>query len=124
EGVLGPYKGEFRADFLEKLLRAQKEIQKTQPSTNLINYQELVAIQVIWYRDNLFTNNVSEIYQRVYGKTIDLNAGNEGLLKEKDLLKKSCDNNPEDFELINKLLEIQKTKTILMNTRGLHNVLE
>lgn len=124
EGVLGPYTGSFRAEFLEKLLVAQKDIQKTQPNTILINYQELVAIQVIWYRDNLFTNNVAEIYYKVYGKNIDLNTGSDGLLQEKALLKSSCENHPQDFDLINKLLEIQKTKTILMNTRGLHNVLE
>lgn len=124
EGTLGPYKGTFRAEFLEKLLLAQKEIQKTQPSTILINYQELVAIQVIWYRDNLFTNNVAEIYHRVYGKNLDLGTETEGLIQEKELLKKSCSDNVQDFDLINKLLEIQKTKTILMNTRGLHNVLE
>lgn len=124
EGILGPYTAKFRAEVLETLLRAQKEIQKEQPDTLLINYQELVAIQVIWYRDNLFTNNVADIYRKVYGKSIDIDAGNEGLLHEKKLLKSTCSKNTEDFNLINSLLEIQKTKTILMNSRGLHNVLE
>lgn len=124
EGALGPYTGAFRAEVLETLLRAQKEIQQYQGETTLINYQELVAIQVIWYRDNLFNNSVSDIYQRVFGKKIELVTGNEGLLKEKELLKDACKKHPEDFERINKLLDIQKTKTILMNNRGLHTVLE
>jgi len=124
EGTLGPYTGVFRAQFLEQLLKAQKEIQATQPETSLINYQELVAIQVIWYRDNLFNNSVADIYHRVYGKKINLKTGNEGLIKEKELLKEACKGHPEDFDRINKLLEIQKTKTILMNNRGLHSVIE
>jgi DNA sulfur modification protein DndC len=124
EGTLGPYTGLFRAHFLEQLLIAQKEIQSLQPETSLINYQELVAIQVIWFRDNLFNNSVADIYHRVYGKKINLNTGNQGLVKEKELLKEACKEHPEDFDRINKLLEIQKTKTILMNNRGLHTVIE
>lgn len=123
EGILGPYKGWYRAQVLEMLLNAQKEIQKEQPETTLINYQELVAIQVIWYRDNLFTNNVAEIYKNVYGKSIDIEVGNDGLVHEKKLLKSVC-KEEDDFDLINGLLDIQKTKMILMNNRGLHNVLE
>ena len=34
------------------------------PEMNLINYQELVAIQVLWHRDNIFNHNVSEIYNK------------------------------------------------------------
>ncbi len=124
EGVLGPYKPYFRAEILESLLKAQYEIQKEQPDIILINYQELVAIQVIWYRDNLFTNNVAEIYRKVYRKTIEIDAGNDNILYERKLLKMICSKTPEDFDLINNLLEIQKTKTILMNNRGVHSVLE
>ena len=124
EGALGPYMPSFRAEFLEKLFIAQKEIQKVQPEISLINYQELVAIQVTWYRDNIFNYKVAEIYQKVFGTEITLGAGDEGLIREKELLKDSCKDNPQDFELINKLLALQKTKTILMNNRGLQNVLE
>lgn len=123
EGILGPYKPEFRARFLEQLLIAQREIQKTQPDFDLINFQELVAIQVLWYRDNIFTKNVADIYNIVYGIKINLESYNEKFLKEKKLLKESC-KNQSDFDLINDLLSLQKSKTILMNNRGLQNDLE
>ena len=123
EGILGPYKPEFRSLFLEKLLIAQKEIQKTQPDFDLINFQELVAIQVLWYRDNIFNKNVADIYNKVYGVKINLEAYNEKFLKEKRLLKESC-SDESDFDLINELLSLQKSKTILMNNRGLQNDLE
>jgi DNA sulfur modification protein DndC len=123
EGILGPYKPDFRAEILEKLLVAQKEIHKTEPDIDLVNMQELVAIQVLWYRDNIFNKNVSDIYNRVYGVKIDFEEYNEKYLKEKKLLKEACSNSA-DFDLINELLSLQKSKTILMNNRGLQNDLE
>jgi DNA sulfur modification protein DndC len=123
-GFLGPYKPWFRAFFLENLFIAQKEIQQTQPNIALISYQELAAIQVTWYRDNIFNYNVADIYNKVFGTNIVLYVGDDNLVREKELLKESCKGNPEDFELINDLLALQKTKTILMNNRGLQNVLE
>jgi len=121
--ILGPYLPWYRAEFLEKLLVAQKEIQDEFKETeNLITYQELVGIQVIWYRDGLFKNKVSEIYQRVYGKEIQIES--EEIYKEKSILKEVCKENPKDFHLITELLDLQKTKTILMNNRGLQNDIE
>jgi len=123
EGVLGPYEKHVRAEILEMLLTAQREIHKTQPEIDLINVQELVAIQVLWYRDNFFTLNVSDIYNKVFGVRINLEDYNEKFLKEKKLLKESC-KDEKDFDLINELLSLQKSKTILMNNRGLQNDLE
>lgn len=123
EGV-GPYTPDVRAMFLEKLLKAQHEIQKTEPEMSLINYQELVAIQVTWYRDSLFQHKVSSIFNSIYGTKLSFENEDEKSLKEKDLLKNVCSERPKDFVLINDLLTLQKTKTILMNNRGLQNDLE
>ena len=125
KGGLGPYKPFYRAEFLEKLLTAQKEIQTGHPDMeNLISYQELVGIQVIWYRDGIFTFKVADIYQKVFGKKIHIEGENEQMIKEKEMLKEACNSSPNDFELINELLALQKTKTILMNNRGLQNDIE
>lgn len=123
EGSLGPYRPQFRADVLEKLLIAQKEIQLEDATLNLINYQELVAIQVLWYRDNMFTYSVADIYHRVMGNRIDI-AANDRVVREKALLKDVCQDTPEDFGLLNDLLTLQKSRTILMNNRGLQTDLE
>jgi len=124
EGALGPYKEWFRAHFLEKLFEAQKEIQKKHGDMNLITYQEMVAIQVSWFRDGFFKHNVADIYNKIYGTNITLQSSDEKLIKEQELLKKVCKEDPEDFELINELLTIQKSKIILMNNRGLQNDIE
>lgn len=121
---LGPYRPEIRALFLEKLLVAQHEIQKTQPEMTLISYQELVAIQVTWYRDSLFKHKVADIFNSIYGTKISFDHEDEKSLKEKELLRNVCQDKPKDFILISDLLTLQKTKTILMNNRGLQNDLE
>lgn len=124
EGMMGPYKPSFRAEFLEKLFKAQKEIQKKHPEMTLINYQEMVAIQISWFRDGIFNFNVADIYNRVFGTNITLESADEKLIKEKELLKEVCIKNPEDFQLLDELLAIQKSKIILMNNRGLQNDIE
>lgn len=124
DDVWGPYTAEFRADFLKRLLIAQKEIKESQPEMVLINYQELVAIQVLWYRDNIFKYTVADIYSSVFGYNLALTEVNEAIRREKQLLKSVCVDEPKDFDLLNDLLAIQKTKTILMNTRGLQNDFE
>lgn len=48
---IGPYLFEKRALLLEKLLEAQFLVQQDQSDMELITHQELVAIQLAWYRD-------------------------------------------------------------------------
>ena len=122
EGILGPYKPDFRAKFLRLLLEAQKEIQNEQKDIALISYQELCAIQVLWHRDNIFNHSVADVYNGIYSTSITF--GDAKVIKEKDTLKQFCKDNPEDFKLINELLVLQKNKILLMNSRGLQNDLE
>ncbi|MCK9403931.1 MAG: DNA phosphorothioation system sulfurtransferase DndC [Chitinophagaceae bacterium] len=112
EGV-GPYTHERRAFMLEKLLQAQKEIREQEPEMMLINYQELVAIQVTWHRDSNFKYSVANIYNKVYGT--DLQEDDFALQKniESEILNEVCDE--KDYGLINELLELQKSKFILVN---------
>lgn len=123
EGI-GAYTIEKRAFILETLLKAQKEVIETEPDISLINYQELVAIQVTWYRDNYFKHSVAEIYNKVYGTRLSDNDFKDHLIFEKEILKETCAENPDDYQLINELLQLQKAKTIMVKARGLQNDLE
>ena len=49
---------------------------------------------------------------------------NEKKEKELELLKKSCQENPQDFELIQELLTLQKNKSLLNRKRGLKGDIE
>jgi len=120
----GPYIPEKRAFMLEELLKAQKSVQEEEdPSLVLINYQELVAIQVTWHRDSIFDYSVADIYNRVFGTQMAKEEFADGQIFEKDLLKQVC-NDEADFRLINELLEIQKSKIILVNKYGIQADME
>lgn len=121
---MGPYYPWYRAKLLERLLECQRQIQVDKPHIELITNQELVAIQTIWYRDFIFNLKVSEIYQKTYQLNLDMKDQNEKNEKELELLKKSCEDNPTDFDLIQELLTLQKNKSLLNRKRGLKEDIE
>lgn len=124
---IGPYQPKWRKYLLEQILKAQKIIQKEQPNMVLISNQELVAIQVTWYRDYIYENDydVSKIYQSIFKKKFSFASEiDQSKKKEMELLLKSCKNNQKDFELINDLITLQKTKVLLMNNWGIQKDLE
>jgi len=120
EGI-GPYTAEKRAFMLGKLLEAQKEVRKQEPELMLISYQELVAIQVNWHRDSIFNYSVAAIYNKVYGtdlEEIDFSVNNV----DRQILNDVCMEG--DAQLINELLELQKSKFILVNNYRMQNDIE
>mgnify|MGYP001097662946 CR=1 FL=1 len=120
----GNYTPEYRARILRELLTLQKEIQHSKPLTELITNQELIAIQVYWYRDGIFDFKVGEIYSKIFGKKIEIESAINERSKERLLLKEVCKINNSDFELINNLLALQHSKTLLLTNYGLQNDLE
>jgi DNA sulfur modification protein DndC len=119
----GPYWPEVRKLILEKVLRAQKIIQQEQKGVELISYQELVAIQVIWHRDFIFDHSVAAIYNEVFGKQIKIDAETGALHREKEILRECC-SSEDNFQLINNLLKAQRNKILLVNKKGLQNDIE
>jgi DNA sulfur modification protein DndC len=120
----GNYTPEYRASTLEELLKVQKEVQKSKPLIELITNQELIAIQVYWYRDGIFDYKVGEIFAKIYGREIEIENSNSNNAKEKQILKSVCKGNERDFELINNLLTLQHSKTLLLTNYGLQNDIE
>lgn len=117
---LGNYTMEYRIQMLRDLLQTQRRIQESHSSVSLITSQELIAIQVIWFRDGNFTTTVNDIYNEVYGYNIpNIEIG----LQERLILEKSC-LNPKHFHLIQELLALQKSKILLMRKIGLQNDIE
>lgn len=124
EGQWGPYKSETRAEILRRILKAQKAIQQTE-GVELITHQELVLIQYYWYRERyFFKETVSKIYNKVFKANIDMSKQEEKFKQEAELLKKSCNQEPKDVELIQDLLALQKTKTLMIRKRGLQADIE
>ncbi len=121
---MGTLKPEYKASILRRLLVVQKAIQEHNPKLKLITNQELVAIQVIWYRDLNFSHKVSSIFNEIYQTNLDMNNQDERVKKEEKLLKQACKTSPKDFDLIQDLLSLQKTKTLLIRKRGLQSDIE
>lgn len=116
----GNYTMEYRIQLLKELLQVQKDTQKYRGSIELISVQELIAIQIIWYRDGNFDTTVNDVYNEVYG----YNMPNDGIaLDERLLLEKAC-KEPGHFQLIQQLLALQKSKILMMRKIGLQGDLE
>ncbi len=130
----GNYTHEYRERLLEKLLQAQFTIQQTHPNIELISNQELIAIQVIWRRDFAMSgkkkkellsySTVSEIYNKIYNKELDMKELTQKMQKEIELLKSVCPADSQDFDLIQELLDLQKQKALLNRKRGLKDEME
>jgi len=120
----GSYEESYRYEILKDLLMVQKEIQKERPHITLINNQELIAIQVIWNRDLYFDKTVGELYKGIYNK--DINTNNIKTLDntEKRIMREVCKDDINYYHLIDNLISLQETKTLMISKYGLHNDLE
>ena len=120
---MGPYVFKYRAKILKKLREVQHELQQVDPKIRLFSDQELIAIQVNWYRDFNFGYQVSEIYNSIYKESFIMEENVKNKL-EADLMREVCVNNPEEGELIEQLLLLQKSKSLMQRRRGLKNEIE
>ena len=121
---MGPYTFTYRAKMLEGLLNVQHELQQHNPEIKLITDQELIAIQVNWYRDFNFAHQVSEIYNKIYNSSFDMEEGKIKNKLEADLMREICQENIEEGELIEQLLMLQKSKSLMQRRRGLKTEIE
>ncbi|MEN9609267.1 MAG: hypothetical protein RLZZ628_81 [Bacteroidota bacterium] len=125
EGQMGPYRPWFRAKILEEVLKAQEAIQIEEPQMSLISYQELVAIQILWYRDSIFEFRVSDIYNQIFNSDMmKSDKLEEQKRREAEILQQVCKESSEDIALINEMLTLQKSKILLRKKRGLSDDLE
>ena len=121
---VGNYADHYRAKILRELLEIQKEVQKIKPEINLINNQELIAIQVTWNRDGIFDRNVSDIYRKVFDKNISTNNMKSLGQTERRILSEVCKETPSFYNLIDNLISLQESKTLMISKYGLHNDVE
>ncbi len=115
----GPYKKEVREEWLEELLKIQKDINETGPEEfhdlELIRIPELQAIRRIWvYDKHEFDDSLPGIYEKIFNIPFDdpewLHADNFGK-EEWDILQEVCQEMYEDetlaFEMMYSLIDIE-----------------
>lgn len=120
----GNYTAEYRYEILKDLLFVQKEVQKERPHITLINNQELIAIQVTWNRDGYFDHTVGDLYKEIYNKEFSTNNIKSLDDTERRILKEVCEEEPNYYHLIDNLIALQETKTLMISKYGLHNDVE
>lgn len=121
---MGPYVFSYRASILKRLLQVQYELQQRDCNIKLISDQELIAIQVNWYRDFNFIYQVSDIYKSIYKDSFVMDNEKQKNKLEADLMRKVCEDNVEEGELIEQLLLLQKSKSLMQRRRGLKSEIE
>ncbi len=108
----GPYKIDFRKDFLRKLLEAQNSVRKNgpDPKMSLILEEELHEIQRIWRMEQGdWENSVYQIYEKITGEKISpVQEDLGGFSKvEQEILDEVCAKNNVPKLLVSKLLHAE-----------------
>ena len=110
--VPGPYKIDFRKQFLKKLLEAQNKVRKNgpDPKMRLILEEELHEIQRIWRMEQGdWENTVYKIYNETTGESIDPMHEDLGGFSqvEQEILEQVCESNQVPKLLVSKLLHAE-----------------
>jgi len=108
----GPYKMEFRKEFLKKLLAAQNSVRKNgpDPKMSLILEEELHEIQRIWRMEQGdWQNSVYQIYEEIAGVAISPVREDIGGFSnvEQEILDEVCKTNDVPKLLVSKLLHAE-----------------
>lgn len=128
----GPYLKEIRDEWLEKLLKIQKNLNDNCPSDfdniELISEGELREIRRIWvFEKHEFDDSLPKIYEKVYGRTFNDPDWIGSQLFGKDeweLLREIC-NDPQYadeellFEMMYSLIDVENQSTGLDQKKGL-----
>ena len=123
EKYWGPCKFETRVEILKRILQAQKEIQDSE-GVELITHQELVFIQYHWYRDGYFKTRVTDIFNQYFNKNLNFGKKLKREKEEEDLLKSICTDVPQDVTLLQDLLALQRSRSLMIKKRGLQGDIE
>ena len=108
----GPYKMDFRKQFLRELLEGQKKVQemKGDPNLELILEEEIHEIQRIWRMEQGdWQNSAYEIYNDVMGEHLAIEKEDIGGFggTEQKLLMQVCQKRNVPYQLVSTLLNLE-----------------
>jgi len=108
---LGPFTMEARKELLKKLLETQRDIHNPyDPDYKLIQDDELKMIRKIWIDEGDWDDSLPAIYNEVYGEDLDWEYDERPLFEEDQItdLELLCDESSVDFDLMKKLVNIER----------------
>lgn len=119
--MMGPFTFEARQMILKKLLETQLKIQKDFPDLELINLDELKAIDEVWdNEEDLTSTTLLKIYKEVTGKDLPWSEYKKPVFDNNtlDIINKKCDEYNINSDLFNKLIiDTNKYKHFSNNTK-------
>ncbi len=123
------YKLTASQEMLERVLSAEKEIKEKgpDPSVQLISEEELLEIRRIWRTERQdWEDSVPAIYRNVYNTGIQWHVDDNPYFhsEEKDLLLRECNEEGVPFELLARLLEIERSHLGMARRVGLQKEVE
>lgn len=119
---LGPFTLDARKEILRKLLELQREFKHPEDNDyKLILDDELKEIRKIWFTHGDLEDSLPKIYYNIFGKHLDWEEENKLYMSEEELeqLRNICIEENVDFNLMKKLLIIQKEYEGFKIKRGL-----
>jgi len=124
---LGPFTLAARKEILERLLRVQRNL--THPydeSYQLIQVDELKEIRKIWFNHGDLEDCLPQLFKRVMGYDLDWEKNDQLAFDSDDLyhLETLCKEEDVDFQLLKKLLIIEKEHSGFKIRRGLNKQIE
>jgi len=119
---LGPFTLEARRIILQKLLETQQQVQNPyDPDYKLIHEEELKVIRKMWISDGDWEDRLPQIYHNATGHDLDWEHDDRILFDTDQLtdLEQLCKEHDIDFQLIKKLINVEKNYVGYKIRRGL-----
>lgn len=125
----GPYKFEWRKEFLRQLLLAQKAVRDIGPDPDclLISRKELEIIRDIWRQEEHdWADSVPLIYKEVIGEDLFHDKEDRSVLTVEDLnlLKVICSDENMPVSLVAKLVDLEKKLSGMNRRAGIINKID
>lgn len=130
--IPGPYKQHVRANWLRKVLNAQRHIRENGPpevqNLSLITLGELQEIRRIWVVEkHEIEDNLPSIYEEVTGERYPAGRIDDNVVMgaaEVDILREICGEDELHFQLVRELLSIGKRYKSMLRRAGLFDAVE
>lgn len=111
--IPGPYKPEFRIQFLKEILNLQVKLRDDGPNSNitLITSEELFEIRKIWKKELPDLGDpIPYLYFEIVGENLDWVHDETGSIsgEELEIIKEICEKNSVPMRLVTKLIETEK----------------
>ena len=130
EVIPGPYTLDFRKNLLEKILRAQKQVNENAPpgeKTVLIQDEELRCIRRIWKQEaGDWGDSVSALVRNIYHTELDVGDDDSFNFTTEDekVLLETCESHGVPTELVAQLLEVERSVQGMKRRARIHQLIQ